>query len=102
MNVPSNCFIESGLCIITLPGTIKTIISQTILSCNFGATNIWASYGSEKIITIPSNGSINIGAFVRTSSANNATWAGGATGDNLNVNFGGASCVLTATLVGID
>ena len=106
VNVPSNCFIESGLCIITLPGTIKTIISQTILSCNFGATNIWASYGSEKIITIPSNGSINIGAFVRTSSANNATWVGGdaitATGDNLNLNFGGASCVLTATLVGID
>ena len=59
-----------------------------------------------KIITIPSNGSINIGAFVRTSSANNATWVGGdtitATGDNLNLNFGGASCVLTATLVGID
>ena len=106
VNVPSNCFVESGLCIITLPDTIKTIISQTIVSCNFGSTNIWTSYGSEKIITIPSNGSVNIGAFVRTSGANQVAWMGGdtitATGDNLNLNFGGASCVLTATLVGID
>ena len=106
VDIPNNCFIESGLCIITLPSTITTRITQTILSNNGGSTNIWASYGSEKIITIPSNGSVNIGAFVRTSSTNNATWAGGdtitPTGDNLNLNFGGASCVLTATLVGID
>ncbi len=106
VNVPSGCLMESGLCIITLPSTIKTIISQTILANDLGAKNILASYGSEKIITIPSNGSVNIGAFVRTTSENKTTWGGGdtitATGDNLNLNFGGASCVLTATLVGID
>ena len=104
VDIPNNCFLESGLCIITLPSTITTRITQTILSNNGGSTNIWTSYGSEKIITIPSNGSINIGAFVRTSSSNQATWKGGHTisGTGSNINFGGPSCVLTATLVGID
>ena len=104
VEIPNNCFIESGLCIITLPTTLSTRITQTILSNNGGSTNIWTSYGSEKIITIPSNGSSNIGAFVRTSSANKATWKGGDTisGTGSNIYFGGPSCVLTATLVGID
>lgn len=104
VDIPNNCFIESGLCIMTLPSTITTRITQTILSNNGGSTNIWTSYGSEKIITIPSNGSVNIGAFVRTSSSNKATWKGGDTisGTGSNINFGGPSCVLTATLVGID
>lgn len=104
VDVPNNCYIESGLCIITLPSTITTRITQTIVSNNGGSTNIWTSYGNEKIITIPSNGSANIGAFVRTSSANKATWKGGDTisGTGSDINFGGPSCVLTATLVGID
>lgn len=104
VEIPNNCFIESGLCTYTLPSTLATRITQTILSNNGGSTNIWTSYGSEKIITIPSNGSINIGAFVRTSTENKATWKGGDTisGTGSNIYFGGPSCVLTATLVGID
>ena len=104
VEIPNNCFIESGLCTITLPDTLTARITQTIVSSAGGSTNIWTSYGSEKIITIPSNGSINIGTFVRTSSTNQATWKGGdtITGTGSNINFGGPSCVLTATLVGID
>lgn len=104
VNVPSNCYIESGLCELTLPYTITTRISQTILSNNSGNTNIWTSYGSEKIITIPPSGSANIGAFVRTSTTNTVTWKGGDvySGTSGTTSFGGPSCVLTATLVGID
>ena len=104
VNVPNSCYIESGLCELTLPYTITSRISQTILSNNGGNTNIWISYGSEKIITIPPSGSVNIGVFVRTSSTNSVTWKGGdtITGTTSNINFGGPSCVLTATLVGID
>ena len=104
VEIPNNCYIESGLCIFTLPSTLTTRITQTILSNNGGSTNIWTSYGSEKIITIPSNGSTDIGAFVRTSTENKATWKGGDTisGTGSNIYFGGPSCVLTATLVGID
>lgn len=104
VNVPNSCYIESGLCELTLPYTITTRISQTILSNNSGNTNIWTSYGSEKIITIPPNGSANIGVFVRTSTTNTVTWKGGDTisGTGGSTSFGGPSCVLTATLVGID
>lgn len=104
VNVPNNCYIESGLCELTLPYTITTRISQTILSNNSGNTNIWTSYGSEKIITIPPSGSANIGAFVRTSTTNTVTWKGGDvySGTSGTTSFGGPSCVLTATLVGID
>lgn len=104
VDVPNNCYIESGLCTITLPDTLTARITQTIVSNNGGSANIWTSYGSEKIITIPSNESTNIGAFVRTSSTNQATWKGGDTinGTESNIYFGGPSCVLTATLVGID
>lgn len=104
VDVPDSCYMESGLCELTLPYTIKTRISQTILSNNSGKTNIWTSYGNEKIITIPPSGSANIGVFVKTSSSNTIVWKGGdtITGTGGNINFGGPSCVLTATLVGID
>ena len=67
VEIPNNCYIESGLCTYTLPSTLKSRITQTILSNNGGSTNIWTSYGSEKIITIPSNGSININnAYIKS------------------------------------
>lgn len=104
VEVPASCYIESGLCELTSANLIDKRISQTILSCNSGSTNIWSSYGSEKIITLTSGSSVRIGAFVRTSANNQATWKGGDTisGTSSNISFGGASCVLTATLIEIN
>lgn len=101
VNVPSSCYVESGLCEMSLPTTITKRISQSIISCNGGNTNIWTSYSNKKLVTIPAGGTKNIGSFVRTSSANNATWKGGdeLSGTSSNTNFGGASCILEAKLI---
>ena len=101
VNVPANCYIESGLCEISLPTTISKRISQSIISNNGGSLNIWTSYSSKKIVTIPAGGTKNIGSFVRTSSSNNAVWKGGdeLSGTDSNTNFGGASCILEAKLI---
>lgn len=102
VNVAAGGYAGTGIVECSATGTISNYLTQTILSCNNGSTNIWAAVANKKVVTIAAGETKYYAPWVYGAGSNTIYWLGGdTTTSNPGTSFGGDSCTLSATLLAL-
>lgn len=102
VNVAAGGYAGTGIAECSATGTISNYLTQTILSCNNGSTNIWAAVANKKVVTIAAGETKYYAPWVYGAGSNTIYWLGGdTTTSNPGTSFGGDSCTLSATLLAL-